>query len=205
MDEDGRITMLAFGGFVPDDSQEAVEAHLAQFPPLKPSFGPPGQKAKWANKAKQENEYRLNLLERLNQFLMALPAAMGNVKKCAKLANLNRTILDSTRIRVPEFARQWDAAIEGITDDLEEAGLKRAINGVQKDIYYQGMVAGTETVYSDSILTMMLAGRRNSVYKNSTSTELSGPNGGPVESVSKITRTVVDPVNHEQPAKPATK
>jgi hypothetical protein len=40
---------------------------------------------------------------------------------------------------------------------------------------------GTRKVYSDSILNMMLQGRRGGVYKSRVASEHSGPDGGPIE------------------------
>lgn len=47
---------------------------------------------------------------------------------------------------------------------LEHAAMKRAVEGVEKEVYYQGEVVGSETVYSDGLLTTLMKGRLKSVY-----------------------------------------
>jgi hypothetical protein len=170
IDEDDHITMWALGGFVPDDPEEAAE-FFKRSPPFK--HRRPGP----------ENEYRLNLVDKLNKFLDAMEANGCNVRRACKISSANRGLVDDMRQRVPSFAKLWDQVFEGVTDDLESAGIKRAVDGIDEPVYYRGVVVGTKKSYSDSILTMMLAGRRSGVYKTKTATELSGPNGGPLESV----------------------
>jgi hypothetical protein len=70
----------------------------------------------------------------------------------------------------PGFVRRWQSEDTEVATTLEEAravgvmGLEhaaklRAVDGVVKDIYYQGEVVGTERVYSDGLLTTMMKAR----------------------------------------------
>lgn len=162
----GEITMWALGGFVPEDDEEAAAGQLTQENRFKPSYAPPGRKVKMESQIKQENEYRLALVIRMNEFIKALEETGCTVKRASKLSGLNRRQADALRVRVPAFAGRWKDVYDDVTDDLEEAGLKRAINGVEKAVYYQGIECGRETVYSDSLLSMMLQSRKPEIYKN---------------------------------------
>lgn len=75
----------------------------------------------------------------------------------------------------PKFVRQWmkdDAKVKEAIDEaehcgalgLESAAIKRAVHGVEEGVYYQGELVGTETKYSDSLLTTLLKGRIKSRY-----------------------------------------
>jgi hypothetical protein len=133
--------------------------------------------------AKAENEYRLVLVLKMADFLDALGSTGCSVRQACKRSGINRTLADSLRIRVPAFTEAWDQVFEEVTDSLEEAGLKRAVDGVEEDVYFQGMKVGKKRVYSDSLLAMMLQGRRPGVYKQRTAAELTGKDGAPIAQI----------------------
>lgn len=54
------------------------------------------------------------------------------------------------------FAAAWDWAEREASDKLEMVARKRAIEGVERDIWYKGDAVGTETVYSDTLLATLL-------------------------------------------------
>lgn len=66
-----------------------------------------------------------------------------------------------------QFVRQWckddpttaealrEAELVG-TQGLVSAAIKRAVHGVEEDVYYKGEVCGTKTNYSDTLLTTLL-------------------------------------------------
>lgn len=177
-DEDGAFTIFALGGFVPTDDETEAKVHLES----NPYFMPGKKEGTWSELAAKENEYRLVLKDKLTKFIRALRATGCNVSKACTMSGITKANADALKLRVQSFANAWDDTYEGVTDDLEEAGLKRAIEGVMEPVYWRGVEVGTKKVYSDAILTMMLQGRRSSVYKSRTANELSGPNGGPIQS-----------------------
>ena len=176
--EDGHITMYALGGFVPEDEEQAKLFFDAN-ETYRPYVAPMGREYRITTKIKLENEIRWILLKKMNNFLDALRAGGCSVKKATKMSGLCRSDAERLRLRVPDFDKLWSEIYNDVTDELEEAGLKRAIEGGEKTIYYQGIEIGTEKVYSDSVLTFMLQGRRPDVYKGRTATEISGPGGEP--------------------------
>jgi hypothetical protein len=68
------------------------------------------------------------------------------------------------------FVRQWvkddpvaattlnEAEAVGV-QGLYSAAVKRAVDGVEKAVWYKGSIAGYETEYSDSLLTTLLKGK----------------------------------------------
>lgn len=184
VDDDGRLTMYALGGFVPDggdaESDAEVLEYFKKFPPLKSSFACPGTVVRPHVMARMENEFRLSLVSKIADFLEVLEMTGCSVRQACKKSGINRQLSDALRVRVPAFKAAWDDIFEAVTDSLEEAGLKRAVDGVEEDVYFHGMKVGKKRVYSDSLLSMMLQGRRSSVYKQRTAAELTGKDGAPI-------------------------
>lgn len=186
-DENGFITMYALGGFVPEDTynykttREEVEEFLKRSPRYHGKTGELPANSDHAEVAKKENLYRMTLVRKSQDFIRALRETNCNVSKASRISGLRPSEADSLRARCEYFAQAWEDAYNEVTDKLEEAGLRRAIDGVEEEIYWKGIRVGSKRSYSDTILNMMLQGRRSNVYKNRTAAELSGPNGGPIE------------------------
>lgn len=70
-----------------------------------------------------------------------------------------------------------DAKIEGI-ETAERAAFKRAVKGVEKGVWHNGVRVGSERIYSDSLLLAILKGYKKETY--SERTELTGANGEPL-------------------------
>ena len=80
-----------------------------------------------------------------------------------------------------EFASEWDRAKKIGLDTLEDEATRRAFEGVDKPIVYQGVITGTMREYSDTLLVFLLKGGKPDKYRERTSSEISGPGGGPVQ------------------------
>lgn len=180
IDDDNNITIWALGGFVPENVKEATE-FLKGSPPYKPSFAPFNKPAKTATIIKQENEFRLGLVSRMNEFLRVLRDTRCSVRRAAKVSGLNRMLADAMRHRVPTFNQLWQEIYMDATDELEDAAFARAVDGVTKGVYWRGDLVAEEKTYSDALLSMMLQGRKSEIYKNRTATELSGDPNAPIK------------------------
>jgi hypothetical protein len=60
-----------------------------------------------------------------------------------------------------------DAIDEG-TDVLEDEVFRRAREGVEKPVFYEGVECGTVRVYSDTLAIFLLKGRRPDKFKERT-------------------------------------
>lgn len=180
IDDDNNLTIWALGGFVPDDPKEAEE-FLKSSPTYKPTFAPYGKPAGIKAVIKQENEFRLGLVSRMNEFLKVLRETRCSVRRAAKVSGLNRMLADAMRHRVPTFNQLWQEVYMDATDELEDAAFARAVDGVTKGVYWQGDLVAEERQYSDTLLSMMLQGRKSEIYKNRTATELSGDPNAPIK------------------------
>jgi hypothetical protein len=104
---------------------------------------------------------------RRNKFLAHL-AATANISASAKFAKMSRSSAYRLRQTDPDFAEAWDEALDAALDDLEEVLMRRALNGVDKQVYYAGKPIGTTRSYSDSLAMFLLKSRRPEVYGDVT-------------------------------------
>ena len=66
---------------------------------------------------------------------------------------------------VEGFAEAWDEALEVGIQFLEDEAVRRAAEGVEKPIFYQGEQVASVTEYSDNLLKFLLEGRRATIYR----------------------------------------
>lgn len=183
--EDRELTVWALGGFAPTDRLEIPEFFNSS-PPYHKTFAPA---LSWDSIRVQqfihaENEYRILLVQSMNKFIADLRATRGMVSKASRASGIPRGKLDKLRFRLEAFDELWYEVEEEVTDELEEAVLSRAIDGVPEPVYHQGVKCGTKQKYSDSLASMALQGRRPDKYKQKSTQELTGPDGGPLQSES---------------------
>ena len=62
------------------------------------------------------------------------------------------------------FAEDWDLALAEGTDKLEDECWRRAVDGYDEPIFFSGRQVGVVKRYSDTLLTVLLRGRRPEVY-----------------------------------------
>ena len=86
-----------------------------------------------------------------------------NVNNAARFAGIDRVTAYRHRESNPEFAALWDDAIEAGIQALELAARKRAMT------------------VSDTLAIFLLKSHRPDTYRENKRTELTGANGGPVE------------------------
>ena len=84
----------------------------------------------------------------------------GNISASARAGNLSYKAVHSLKSRDLNFSDEWDIAKNEALDDLEEALRKRAIEGVEKPIYYAGKECGVQRCYSDSLGMYILKTQR---------------------------------------------
>ena len=111
------------------------------------------------------------------------------IAHACRAVGIERTTAYRARETDPEFARDWDAALEDGIDRAEQEAYRRGVFGVEEPVYQGGQLVGTRQVYSDSLLSLVLKGRRKKVYADRT--ELTGADGGPVKQAQVIIATGV--------------
>ena len=119
--------------------------------------------------------------ERKAAFCAALAASGGNVSRACEAVDISRMTAYEWRDEDADFEADWDRAKKLGLDALEDEATRRAFEGVDKPIVYQGEVTGTMKEYSDTLLVFLLKGGKPDKYRERTSAEISGPGGGPVQ------------------------
>lgn len=82
----------------------------------------------------------------------------------------------NTGVCTDDFADRWESAIEAGTDLIEQEAIRRATEGYERPVYQGGQLVGTTTEYSDTLMNLVLRGRRPQRY-NTERHEHSGPGG----------------------------
>jgi hypothetical protein len=90
---------------------------------------------------------------------------MGAIRELdSEKLKLNRGTVYAWRDRDEAFADSWDTATDAAADVLETEARRRAIEGVETDVFFEGEKVGKKTYYSDRLLEFLLKGRRPEVF-----------------------------------------
>ena len=84
----------------------------------------------------------------------------GNISAAARAAGRARSGFYRDRRKDPVFASAWAEALEEAADRLELEAVRRAVDGVSEQRFYQGEEIGSVTRYSDNLLMFLLKARR---------------------------------------------
>ena len=111
--------------------------------------------------------------EKVSAFLVALTETASVTASC-EVAGIGRTAVYEWRDQDPDFRDQWEAALELGTDALEDEAVRRAREGTDEPVFYQGQQCGKVRKYSDVLLIVMLKARRGHKFRDQSSVEHSG-------------------------------
>ncbi len=104
---------------------------------------------------------RNKLSEKKKQVFLTHLAETGRVLASAQRAGYADTsFLNRQRRDNEEFDKAWTAAEDAGSEALLAEATRRAVDGVQEDVYYKGEVVGQKTNYSDSMLMFLIKGKR---------------------------------------------
>lgn len=91
----------------------------------------------------------------------------GNISASARAANISARAAHGLKAHDGEFSREWDLAKDESIDELEAVLRKRAIEGVEKPVYYAGKECGIQRSYSDTLGMYILKAHRGDGHKAS--------------------------------------
>ena len=101
-------------------------------------------------------------------------AETGNATKAAQAAGITRTHAFDERKTDTDFAALWEAALDEAADGLEAEARRRAVEGVDKPVFFMGERRGAIRVYSDSLLTLLLKAAKPEKYRERIDTTSGG-------------------------------
>ena len=79
----------------------------------------------------------------------------------------------------PAFEEACNDTIALRADEFEQEAIRRAVEGYEEPVYYQGGVVGHVTKYSDSLLSKILTARKPKLYGEKK--QITGANDGPLK------------------------
>jgi hypothetical protein len=118
--------------------------------------------------------------EKREKFLAAL-AETPNVSRACLAACISKTAAFTWRKVDPDFAAAWEEALKVGVTALEEEVHRRAFEGYDEPVYYQGATCGVMRKYSDTLAIFLLKSHNPAKYRENTRMELTGADGGPVQ------------------------
>lgn len=105
-----------------------------------------------------------------------------HVGRACEAAGVTRTCVWYWRRDRPDFAKRWEEAMKVGVSKLEDIAHERAFDGVKEPLHDKGKLTGdTIKKYSDVLAIFLLKAHAPEKYRERTSMELTGANGGPVE------------------------
>jgi hypothetical protein len=120
------------------------------------------------------------------EIFLAELAKSPNVTGAARAAGIDRTTAYARAKVDPEFAAAWEDAQEQSTDALVGEAYRRAHQGTEKPVFYEGAECGRIREYSDTLAIFLLKTHRPHVYGDRLRQEITGANGGPLEFLAGI-------------------
>jgi len=102
--------------------------------------------------------------EKEAKFLEALSDTC-NVSDACRIASVARSTAYERRDEDTEFAKGWDRSVRIGAETLEDEAFRRARDGVDEPVFYQGAVCGTVKKYSDTLLIFLLKGAKPVKYR----------------------------------------
>lgn len=129
------------------------------------------------NIVKQENKYREMLPTMLNEFVHVLFETGCSVNVACQKSGMRYGDALHLRGMVPKLDALWKEAFELASDKLESAAFTRAVDGVWEPVFQGGVLVGEKQKFSDSLLSMMLQGRKPDIYASKSKSEVINKTG----------------------------
>lgn len=90
---------------------------------------------------------------------------IGTVSKAARGAGVVTSTVYKHRNDDAEFAEAWDEARAMYCDRLEEEAYRRAVEGTEKPVFFQGVQCGEVQEYSDTLMVTLLKANRPKKFR----------------------------------------
>lgn len=107
------------------------------------------------------------LEEKRKHIFLRVLAETANIRIAAAAAGYKSTAAINRLKRTDEaFAAALAEAAEAAGDMLEAEAVRRGKEGVKKDVWFKGEIVGSEIVYSDSLLAMLIKAAKPEKYSD---------------------------------------
>ena len=124
----------------------------------------PRAKRRITPKVKKANKLRSAACAKRREQFLELFRVHGKVSIVTRMMGIHHNCVDQWSRRIKGFREDLEAANNEYCDRLEEEARRRGVDGVESDVYHQGVVVGKERLYSDRLLIKLLEGARPGKY-----------------------------------------
>lgn len=104
-----------------------------------------------------------------------------NITKAAYAAGYSRQRAYQLRNEDPDFAEQWQEALEESVDLCESEMHRRAYRGTLKPVFYLGEKVGAIREYSDTLAIFLMKAHRPEKYREVVRNEHTGKDGDAID------------------------
>jgi hypothetical protein len=112
--------------------------------------------------------------DRKREVFLATLTQAGNVSQACRTAGIGYTTVYKWREEDSDFAAAWEVALKQAVDRLEGEAWRRAVEGVEKPVYQQGVMVGTVTEHSDRLMEVLLKAHGGEKYRDRVKADVSG-------------------------------
>ena len=109
--------------------------------------------------------------EKMAKFLSVLSES-GNVTRAAEESDCGRQNLYRLKREDEAFSAAWEEAADIGAKRLEDEARRRAVEGWQEPVWYQGEQTGTVTKYSDTLLICLLKAHHPEKYADRSKSDV---------------------------------
>ena len=129
--------------------------------------------AKPRKPAKAKNKHSRDRVSRKKRFLTVF-AQTGVIQHAVRQLGISRSAVQKWRREDPQFAEDFEHAIDDSNERMEREVIRRAVKGTLKPIFHHGVRCGHIREYSDGLLMFMLRARKPHVYRDNATVEHAG-------------------------------
>lgn len=132
---------------------------------------------------KKEEELSTN-----QRAFLAAYSQCGNITQAAELSDNARANHYRWLNESDMYKKAFEAAEEEAADRLESEARRRAVQGVEEPVFYQGVECGTVKKYSDNLLMFLMKGANPDKYADRVKSENKNANININEDASKLSK-----------------
>lgn len=128
-----------------------------------------------------EGDVKPNVInQQIRELFLKVLSETGNQRKSAEACGFSVAAFKKHKAKDSEFSDAWDAAYQDSMDKLESEAWRRAYEGYEEPVFYQGRQVGIVRKYSDKLIEFLLTGGRPEKYAHKYRAEITGRDGKPL-------------------------
>ncbi len=101
-------------------------------------------------------------------------ARLGTIRNAARVIGFTRRCLVDALNSRPDFRLAFEDAKQEFIERMEDESIRRAVKGINRGIYYQGVRVAVEKEFSDSLMQFLLKGNAPHKYRERIDQRVTG-------------------------------